>query len=69
MFMSAAPSAKPAIAMPVTGAAGVARVPSGAMLTHGASTRTYASWSEIVGLRHEDDRLLSTCAWVAARLD
>src|SRR5258705_6202440 len=33
MLMSAAPSAKPAIAMPVTGAAGVARVPSGLKVT------------------------------------
>ena len=31
--------------------------PKGAMLTHGASTRTYASWSAIVGL-HRGDRYL-----------
>jgi amidase len=24
---------------------------------------------QLVGLRHEDDRLLSTAAWVAAHLD
>jgi HIP---CoA ligase len=32
--------------------------PKGAMLTHGASTRTYASWSDAVGLRHGDRYLV-----------
>jgi acyl-CoA synthetase (AMP-forming)/AMP-acid ligase II len=37
---------------------GTTGTPKGAMLTHGASTRVYASWSEIVGLRHGDRYLI-----------
>ena len=37
---------------------GTTGLPKGAMLTHGASTRTYASWSETVGLRHGDRYLV-----------
>jgi acyl-CoA synthetase (AMP-forming)/AMP-acid ligase II len=37
---------------------GTTGAPKGAMLTHGASTRTYASWSAIVGLRHSDRYLI-----------
>jgi HIP---CoA ligase len=33
--------------------------PKGAMLTHGASTRTYTSWSEVVGLRAGDRYLVA----------
>ncbi|HEX4432943.1 MAG TPA: FadD3 family acyl-CoA ligase [Frankiaceae bacterium] len=33
--------------------------PKGAMLTHGASTRTYTSWSEVVGLRAGDRYLIA----------
>jgi acyl-CoA synthetase (AMP-forming)/AMP-acid ligase II len=32
--------------------------PKGAVLTHGASTRTYVTWSEVVGLRHGDRYLV-----------
>lgn len=37
---------------------GTTGAPKGVMLTHGASTRTYASWSSIVGLRHRDRYLI-----------
>jgi acyl-CoA synthetase (AMP-forming)/AMP-acid ligase II len=37
---------------------GTTGTPKGVMLTHGASTRTYASWSAIVGLRHRDRYLI-----------
>jgi acyl-CoA synthetase (AMP-forming)/AMP-acid ligase II len=33
---------------------GTTGTPKGAVLTHGASTRTYVAWSETVGLRHGD---------------
>ena len=33
--------------------------PKGAMLTHGASTRTYTSWSDVVGLRAGDRYLIA----------
>ena len=33
--------------------------PKGAMLTHGASTRTYTSWSEVVGLTAGDRYLIA----------
>ena len=32
--------------------------PKGAVLTHGASTRTYVTWSDVVGLRHGDRYLV-----------
>ncbi|GAA3382543.1 FadD3 family acyl-CoA ligase [Cryptosporangium minutisporangium] len=32
--------------------------PKGALLTHGASTRTYTAWSDAVGLRHGDRYLV-----------
>jgi acyl-CoA synthetase (AMP-forming)/AMP-acid ligase II len=37
---------------------GTTGAPKGAMLRHGASVRLYASWSEVVGLRHGDRYLL-----------
>jgi acyl-CoA synthetase (AMP-forming)/AMP-acid ligase II len=37
---------------------GTTGAPKGAMLTHGASVRTYVAWSERVGLRHGDRHLL-----------
>ena len=37
---------------------GTTGAPKGAMLTHGVSTRTYAIWSDLVGLRHGDRYLL-----------
>jgi HIP---CoA ligase len=37
---------------------GTTGAPKGAMLRHGASVRAYASWSEVVGLRHGDRYLL-----------
>jgi acyl-CoA synthetase (AMP-forming)/AMP-acid ligase II len=37
---------------------GTTGAPKGAMLTHGASTRTYATWAELVGLREGDRYLL-----------
>ncbi|MCW2932714.1 MAG: fatty acid--CoA ligase [Actinomycetia bacterium] len=32
--------------------------PKGAVLTHGASTRSYVTWSDVVGLRHRDRYLV-----------
>ncbi|WP_241839900.1 FadD3 family acyl-CoA ligase [Frankia sp. CcI49] len=37
---------------------GTTGAPKGAMLTHGASTGVYTSWSQLVGLRHGDRYLL-----------
>jgi len=37
---------------------GTTGAPKGAMLTHGASVRTYAVWSELVGLRRGDRYLI-----------
>jgi acyl-CoA synthetase (AMP-forming)/AMP-acid ligase II len=37
---------------------GTTGAPKGAMLRHGASVRAYASWAEVVGLRHGDRYLL-----------
>jgi HIP---CoA ligase len=37
---------------------GTTGAPKGAMLRHGASVRLYASWAEVVGLRHGDRYLL-----------
>ncbi|MDT3441452.1 FadD3 family acyl-CoA ligase [Pseudofrankia sp. BMG5.37] len=37
---------------------GTTGAPKGAMLTHGASTRVYTAWSDVVGLRHGDRYLL-----------
>jgi acyl-CoA synthetase (AMP-forming)/AMP-acid ligase II len=37
---------------------GTTGAPKGAMLTHGASVRTYAAWSDLVGLRHGDRYLV-----------
>jgi len=37
---------------------GTTGTPKGAVLTHGASTRSYVVWSEIVGLRHGDRYLV-----------
>ncbi|MCK9926292.1 FadD3 family acyl-CoA ligase [Frankia sp. Mgl5] len=37
---------------------GTTGAPKGAMLTHHASTRVYATWSSVVGLRHGDRYLL-----------
>jgi HIP---CoA ligase len=37
---------------------GTTGTPKGAVLTHGASTRTYAAWSDTVGLRHGDRYLV-----------
>jgi len=37
---------------------GTTGAPKGAMLTHGASVRTYKAWSELVGLRHGDRYLI-----------
>jgi len=37
---------------------GTTGTPKGAMLTHGASTRLYVAWSDVVGLRHGDRYLL-----------
>jgi acyl-CoA synthetase (AMP-forming)/AMP-acid ligase II len=37
---------------------GTTGAPKGAMLTHGASTRTYAIWADVVGLRAGDRYLL-----------
>jgi acyl-CoA synthetase (AMP-forming)/AMP-acid ligase II len=37
---------------------GTTGAPKGAMLTHGASVRTYEAWSELVGLREGDRYLL-----------
>ncbi|HEY7815468.1 MAG TPA: AMP-binding protein, partial [Nakamurella sp.] len=37
---------------------GTTGTPKGAMLTHGASTRTYVTWSRNVGLRHGDRYLV-----------
>ena len=37
---------------------GTTGAPKGAMLSHGASVRTYATWSELVGLRHGDRYLI-----------
>jgi acyl-CoA synthetase (AMP-forming)/AMP-acid ligase II len=37
---------------------GTTGAPKGAMLTHGASTGVYTSWSAVVGLRHGDRYLL-----------
>jgi acyl-CoA synthetase (AMP-forming)/AMP-acid ligase II len=37
---------------------GTTGAPKGAMLTHGASTRTYAIWADLVGLREGDRYLL-----------
>ena len=37
---------------------GTTGAPKGAMLRHGASVRAYASWADVVGLRHRDRYLL-----------
>jgi acyl-CoA synthetase (AMP-forming)/AMP-acid ligase II len=37
---------------------GTTGAPKGAMLTHGASVRTYTAWSDLVGLRHGDRYLI-----------
>jgi len=37
---------------------GTTGTPKGAVLTHGASTRSYVTWSEVVGLRHRDRYLV-----------
>jgi HIP---CoA ligase len=37
---------------------GTTGTPKGAVLTHGASTRTYVAWSDTVGLRHGDRYLV-----------
>jgi acyl-CoA synthetase (AMP-forming)/AMP-acid ligase II len=37
---------------------GTTGAPKGAMLRHGASVRAYASWADVVGLRHGDRYLL-----------
>jgi HIP---CoA ligase len=37
---------------------GTTGTPKGAVLTHGASTRSYVTWSETVGLRHGDRYLV-----------
>ncbi len=37
---------------------GTTGAPKGAMLTHGASVRTYETWSDLVGLRHGDRYLI-----------
>ncbi len=37
---------------------GTTGAPKGAMLTHGASVRTYEIWSDLVGLRHGDRYLI-----------
>jgi acyl-CoA synthetase (AMP-forming)/AMP-acid ligase II len=37
---------------------GTTGAPKGAVLTHGASVRTYEAWSELVGLRHGDRYLV-----------
>jgi acyl-CoA synthetase (AMP-forming)/AMP-acid ligase II len=37
---------------------GTTGAPKGAMLTHGASTRTYVTWADLVGLREGDRYLL-----------
>jgi acyl-CoA synthetase (AMP-forming)/AMP-acid ligase II len=37
---------------------GTTGAPKGAMLTHGASVRTYEAWSDLVGLRHGDRYLI-----------
>jgi acyl-CoA synthetase (AMP-forming)/AMP-acid ligase II len=37
---------------------GTTGAPKGAMLTHGASVRTYELWSDLVGLRHGDRYLI-----------
>jgi acyl-CoA synthetase (AMP-forming)/AMP-acid ligase II len=37
---------------------GTTGAPKGAMLSHGASTRTYATWADLVGLREGDRYLL-----------
>jgi HIP---CoA ligase len=37
---------------------GTTGTPKGAVLTHGASTRTYVTWSDVVGLRHGDRYLV-----------
>jgi acyl-CoA synthetase (AMP-forming)/AMP-acid ligase II len=37
---------------------GTTGTPKGAVLTHGASTRSYVTWSDVVGLRHGDRYLV-----------